>query len=70
LRIVEVPIIFTDRLQGSSKMSSKIVREALWMVWRLLFQNKLRRSAPKNPAGTGAPAPPQSCPPAEKPDSH
>ncbi|MCI0745181.1 MAG: polyprenol monophosphomannose synthase [Verrucomicrobia subdivision 3 bacterium] len=43
MRIAEVPIIFTDRFQGSSKMSSKIVREALWMVWRLWFQNGLRR---------------------------
>ena len=44
MRIVEVPIIFTDRFQGTSKMSSKIVREALWMVWRLWLQNGLRRS--------------------------
>ena len=44
MRIAEVPIIFTDRFQGSSKMSRKIVREALWMVWRLWFQNGLRRS--------------------------
>jgi dolichol-phosphate mannosyltransferase len=44
LKVVEVPIVFTDRFQGSSKMSSKIVREAFVMVWRLLFQNKLRRS--------------------------
>lgn len=43
MRIAEVPIVFTDRFQGSSKMSSKIVREALWMVWRLWFQNGLRR---------------------------
>ena len=43
MRIAEVPIIFTDRFQGTSKMSSKIVREALWMVWRLWFQNGLRR---------------------------
>ena len=35
MKVVEVPIIFTDRFQGSSKMSGKIVREALWMVWRL-----------------------------------
>ena len=42
-RIAEVPIIFMDRFQGSSKMSRKIVREALWMVWRLWFQNGLRR---------------------------
>jgi dolichol-phosphate mannosyltransferase len=43
MRIVEVPIIFTDRFQGRSKMSRDIMREAFWMVWRLLFQNKLRR---------------------------
>ena len=47
LKIVEVPIIFTDRFQGSSKMSKKIVREALWMVWRLWLQNGLRRSPRK-----------------------
>ncbi len=44
MKIAEVPIIFTDRFQGTSKMSSKIVREALWMVWRLLLQNNFRRS--------------------------
>jgi dolichol-phosphate mannosyltransferase len=44
MKVVEVPIIFTDRFQGTSKMSKKIVREALWMVWRLWFQNGLRRS--------------------------
>jgi dolichol-phosphate mannosyltransferase len=44
LKVAEVPIVFTDRFQGSSKMSSKIIREAIWMVWRLLFQNHLRRS--------------------------
>src|SRR6266513_1104892 len=43
MKIVEVPIVFTDRVQGHSKMSGHIVREALIMVWRLLFQNKLRR---------------------------
>ncbi|MEO6034676.1 MAG: polyprenol monophosphomannose synthase [Verrucomicrobiota bacterium] len=43
MKVVEVPIIFTDRFQGSSKMSGKIVREALWMVWSLWFQNGLRR---------------------------
>ena len=43
LRIAEVPIIFTDRFIGTSKMSRKIVWEALFMVWRLLFQNGLRR---------------------------
>jgi dolichol-phosphate mannosyltransferase len=43
MKIVEVPIIFTDRFQGRSKMSKAIVREALWMVWRLWFQNGMRR---------------------------
>jgi dolichol-phosphate mannosyltransferase len=49
--IVEVPITFEERRSGRSKMSSKIVREALWMVWKLLFRNKLRRAAPttRNP---------------------
>jgi dolichol-phosphate mannosyltransferase len=44
MHIVDVPIIFTDRFHGSSKMSARIVREALWMVWRLWIQNGLRRS--------------------------
>ena len=43
MQVVEVPIIFTDRFQGTSKISRKIVYEAVFMVWRLLFQNGLRR---------------------------
>jgi dolichol-phosphate mannosyltransferase len=43
-KVVEVPIIFTERVQGCSKMSHHIVREALIMVWKLWFQNGLRRS--------------------------
>lgn len=42
-KIVEVPIVFTERLHGHSKMSGHIVQEALIMVWRLWFQNGLRR---------------------------
>lgn len=42
-RIAEVPITFEERRAGSSKMSSDIVREALWMVWKLLFRCGLRR---------------------------
>ncbi len=34
-RIVEIPIVFVDRTEGQSKMSGAIVREAIWMVWRL-----------------------------------
>jgi len=33
--IAEVPIIFTDRRAGTSKMSGKIVNEAVWGVIRL-----------------------------------
>ena len=36
-RLVEVPIIFTDRVEGQSKMNKRIVREAIWMVWWLRF---------------------------------
>ena len=34
-RIKEIPIIFTDRTEGSSKMSRKIMFEAIFMVWKL-----------------------------------
>jgi len=34
-KIVEIPIVFVDRTEGQSKMSRAIVREAIWMVWRL-----------------------------------
>lgn len=41
--IVEVPITFSDRIEGSSKMSKGIVKEAvlgvLKMKWRSLFQS-------------------------------
>lgn len=49
LRIAEVPITFLDRFHGSSKMSRKIIWEALFMVWRLLLQNGLRRWPRKRP---------------------
>jgi dolichol-phosphate mannosyltransferase len=34
-RVAEIPIVFVDRTEGTSKMSKAIVREAVWMVWRL-----------------------------------
>jgi dolichol-phosphate mannosyltransferase len=36
-RIAEIPIVFVDRTEGQSKMSGSIIREAIWMVWRLRF---------------------------------
>ncbi len=44
MRIEEVPIVFTDRIKGRSKMSGHIVREALLIVLRLWMQNGCRRS--------------------------
>ena len=49
LKIVEIPIIFTDRFQGTSKMSPKIVREALRITWKMLFQNRLSALRPAAP---------------------
>jgi dolichol-phosphate mannosyltransferase len=37
-RLVEIPIVFTDRVEGQSKMNKRIVREAIWMVWWLRLQ--------------------------------
>jgi dolichol-phosphate mannosyltransferase len=37
-RLYEVPIVFTDRREGVSKMSKHIVYEAAWMVWKLKFR--------------------------------
>jgi len=39
----EVPILFTERDSGESKMSKRIVREAVWRVWWLKFQQVFRR---------------------------
>ena len=36
-RLGEVPIVFVDREEGESKMSGRIVREAVWRVWALRF---------------------------------
>src|SRR5439155_19565101 len=48
LRIVESPIIFTDRLQGKSKISRTVLIESMIMPWRLRFA--LRRSRVLRPA--------------------
>ncbi|WP_274958113.1 polyprenol monophosphomannose synthase [Millionella massiliensis] len=43
-RTIEVPIIFTDRTKGSSKMSSGIFGEAFWGVLRMRFRKILPAS--------------------------
>jgi len=40
---VELPIIFTERDQGESKMSRSIVLEAVWRVWKLRFLDLIGR---------------------------
>jgi dolichol-phosphate mannosyltransferase len=40
-RIKEISIIFVDRMKGKSKMSKKIVREAILMVWKLRLRSVL-----------------------------
>ena len=37
-RIGEIPIVFVDRTLGESKMSKRIIREAVWRVWKLRLQ--------------------------------
>lgn len=42
-KIGEISIIFSDRTEGRSKMSGKIVREAVWRVWKLRLMRLFRR---------------------------
>jgi dolichol-phosphate mannosyltransferase len=51
-RVREIPIVFVDRTEGQSKMSRAIVREAIWMVWRLRFAAmRGRLGRPRFPRG-------------------
>ena len=47
-RIEEVPIVFTDRREGTSKMSGGIFNEALWGVLRMKLNSIFRAYKPKN----------------------
>ncbi|MES2766454.1 MAG: polyprenol monophosphomannose synthase [Bacteroidota bacterium] len=42
-RIKEIPIIFIDRTSGVSKMSKKIVREAVFLVWKMKIASIFKR---------------------------
>ncbi|MBK8130530.1 MAG: polyprenol monophosphomannose synthase [bacterium] len=42
-KYIEIPIIFVDRRAGHSKMSKAIIREAVWMVWKLRFKSLFGR---------------------------
>ncbi len=59
-RVVEVPITFTERVAGVSKMSRKIVAEALWRVtvWSVQGGRRRRRAVhPRSVAAAGTDAP-------------
>lgn len=48
--VVELPITFTDRVAGASKLSRRIVIEAIFVVWRLRFER--RAGPPTSPPGS------------------
>ncbi len=59
-RIVEIPIAFTERSSGSSKMSRRIVLEAIWSVAWWGLRDRFGGSATAPPSAStnwGAPAP-------------
>jgi dolichol-phosphate mannosyltransferase len=47
-RVKEVPILFTDRRVGQSKMSRRIVLEAMWMIPALRMRPVPSRHASSN----------------------
>lgn len=53
-RIREVPIIFTDRTKGVSKMSSKIFKEAIFGVLQMKISSFFRHYIPRRQATTSA----------------
>ena len=46
MAIREIPIVFVDRQAGSSKLSRRIIWEAIWLVWRLGFSRWIGHRPP------------------------
>jgi dolichol-phosphate mannosyltransferase len=46
-KITEIPITFTERHAGYSKLERAILREALWIVWKLALANRFKRRGGK-----------------------
>jgi glycosyltransferase involved in cell wall biosynthesis len=57
-RVLEVPITFTERATGVSKMSKQIVAEALWRVAGWAVTGGRRRARPRHPESVAANRPP------------
>ena len=51
LRVAEVPIIFTDRREGQSKMSRQVIFESVLMPWRLRFDKNKDEDGGMNDEG-------------------
>ena len=51
-RIVEVPIIFVERLEGASKMSGRVIRESIIRPIQLVLSRRTARHTPAAPAPT------------------
>ena len=41
--IVEAPITFVERREGSSKLSGGVIAESAWMPWRLIRRPPVQR---------------------------
>jgi dolichol-phosphate mannosyltransferase len=52
-RVAEVPIVFVERRQGTSKLSRGVMLESLLMPWRLRWRSGLRRAS-RPPSREGA----------------
>ena len=50
LVVAEVPITFTDRREGQSKMSRKVIFESMLMPWRLRLGGRGEAEGPGRPA--------------------
>jgi len=44
-RLGEIAIIFEDRRSGASKISRRIMYEAMWVVWRLRLMDMLHQTS-------------------------
>jgi dolichol-phosphate mannosyltransferase len=42
-KIKEIPIVFTDRRRGESKMSTNIIKEAMLLVWKLRLKSLFKK---------------------------
>ena len=47
--IVEAPITFVERRQGSSKLSGGVIAESIWMPWRLVSRTLMSRPSVHRP---------------------